>query len=197
MGSRQRAVVAALAWTGIVAAGLGACGGSGSGGRQQRRHRHRREHADDGSTLTGIAGSAAAAASTAPTVLGDCTMFPAEAVFNTRIDDPVAFPVHASNASWIASIGGATAFHADWWLGDDPTQLGVLRHSLERGRRQCRDHRVAGRCSTTSRRPAAPPRWAGRTRATAPCQPPTASRCSAAAPRCRPRNGASRSRWRA
>jgi hypothetical protein len=58
-------------------------------------------------------------------VLGDCTMFPAEAVFNTRIDDPVAFPVHASNASWIASIGGATTFHADWWLGDDPAQLGA------------------------------------------------------------------------
>jgi hypothetical protein len=128
MGSRQRAVVAALAWTGIVAAGLGACGGSGggaspgSGGTGTAATSG--NAATTGSTLTG--GNAtlgtAAAASTASTVLAECTMFPPEAVFNTRIDDPVAFPVHASNASWIASIGGATAFHADWWLGEDPTQ---------------------------------------------------------------------------
>src|SRR5689334_20631311 len=98
MKSRQRAVMAALAWTGIVAAGLGACGGGGGGGTTAGSGL-----GTTGSTLSG----GNAAGSTAPTVLDDCTMFPAEAVFNTRIDDPVAFPVHASNAGWIAAIGGA------------------------------------------------------------------------------------------
>jgi hypothetical protein len=146
MGSRQRAVLAALAWTSVVAAGLGACGGSGgsagstggasavSGGDGTPSSATVANAADVGTTGTalnstpldaGAAAAAPAAPGTPPTVLGECSMFPSEAVFNTRIDDPVAFPVHASSASWIGSIGGGTAFHADWWLGEDPTQQGA------------------------------------------------------------------------
>lgn len=49
-------------------------------------------------------------------------MFPSTAIFNTRIDDTSRFPVHASNAGWIASIGGGVRFHADWGTNDNPAQ---------------------------------------------------------------------------
>ncbi|MBA2962781.1 MULTISPECIES: hypothetical protein [Ramlibacter] len=131
MRSRQRALVAALAWTGIVAAGLGACGGSGEGGGSAAVPGSGGT-GNTASTLNGASASTtlgtaspttgATTGTTTPTVLGDCTMFPPEAVFNTRIDDPAAFPVHASSAGWVAAVGSGTAFHADWWLGEDPSQ---------------------------------------------------------------------------
>ena len=49
-------------------------------------------------------------------------MFPATAIFNTRIDDASRFPAHASSASWIASIGAAVRLHADWGTNDNPAQ---------------------------------------------------------------------------
>lgn len=49
-------------------------------------------------------------------------MFPATAVFNTRIDDTSRFPVHANSAAWIANIGAGVRFHADWGTNDNPAQ---------------------------------------------------------------------------
>ena len=49
-------------------------------------------------------------------------MFPATAIFNTRIDDVVRFPAHGSSAAWIDSIGATVRFHADWGTNDNPAQ---------------------------------------------------------------------------
>lgn len=55
-------------------------------------------------------------------MLGSCQAFPATAIFNTRIDDPVKFPQHANSAAWINSIGSTVHFHADWGTNDNPAQ---------------------------------------------------------------------------
>ena len=47
-------------------------------------------------------------------MLGNCQAFPANALFNTRIDNAATYPVHPSNALWGARIGATRAFHADW-----------------------------------------------------------------------------------
>ena len=74
------------------------------------------------SPAPGPASTVTAAAAAAAPMLGQCEMFPASAVFNTRIDDPARFPAHASSARWIQSVGAATRFRADWWLGEDPSR---------------------------------------------------------------------------
>jgi len=53
--------------------------------------------------------------------LGSCPSFPANAMFNTRIDDTQRYPTHASSAKWVSQIGNSTRFHADWGQTDDPT----------------------------------------------------------------------------
>ncbi len=63
----------------------------------------------------------APALAAAPAV-GGCELFPPEAIFNTRIDDPARFPVHARSAAWIGSVGAGTRFRADWGRSEDPTQ---------------------------------------------------------------------------
>jgi len=50
-------------------------------------------------------------------MLGSCPAFPANAVFNTRID---GLPAHASSSAWIAAIGSTRALHADWGSNDNP-----------------------------------------------------------------------------
>src|SRR5215218_6802325 len=64
---------------------------------------------------------AATTAAAAPT-LGNCEMFPASAIFNTRIDDVSRFPAHPNSAAWIAGVGNAVPFHADWGMTDDPSR---------------------------------------------------------------------------
>ena len=71
--------------------------------------------------LTGIAAptSAAPATSAAPTIgaapaIGDCPIFPANNVWNTRID---TLPVHERSDAWIASIGASTGLHPDFGSG--------------------------------------------------------------------------------
>lgn len=54
-------------------------------------------------------------------MLGDCPVFPANAVFNTRIDDTQRFPVHAQSNAWVASVGSSVRFHADWGSNEDAT----------------------------------------------------------------------------
>jgi len=109
----------------LMTALLASCGGSGS---------------DAGSASSG--GSAPAPAPTPPApappapspappapapspagaaMLGSCPAFPASAIFNTRIDDPVRFPVHASSGTWIGAIGATRALHADWGTDEDPS----------------------------------------------------------------------------
>jgi hypothetical protein len=50
-------------------------------------------------------------------------MFPATAIFNTRIDDTARFPVHASSATWISTIGTSKAFKPDWSTVEDQKDL--------------------------------------------------------------------------
>ncbi|MDQ8023295.1 MAG: hypothetical protein REI94_15770 [Moraxellaceae bacterium] len=40
-------------------------------------------------------------------ILGGCQMFPGDAVFNQRIDDPARFPAHAMSDQWIGMVGDA------------------------------------------------------------------------------------------
>lgn len=54
--------------------------------------------------------------------IGGCEVFPATAVFNTRIDDVQRFPVHASSATWIANIGATKPFHPDWGTSENQQQ---------------------------------------------------------------------------
>ncbi|KQV87450.1 hypothetical protein [Pelomonas sp. Root1237] len=54
--------------------------------------------------------------------IGACDVFPATAVFNTRIDDAQRFPVHASSATWITNIGTTRSFHPDWGTSENQQQ---------------------------------------------------------------------------
>jgi hypothetical protein len=54
--------------------------------------------------------------------IGSCDVFPASAVFNTRIDDAQRFPVHPSSATWITNIGTTRAFHPDWGTSENQQQ---------------------------------------------------------------------------
>src|SRR3954470_13866351 len=134
MDGRKRFALAALSWSAIVALGLGACGGSGSGGGSVGVGSGGTGASTDAgvaaggtatatpagggtpSTTTGSAtGTAPApAAASQGTLLGDCEVFPTQAVFNTRIDDTSRFPALASSANWTASVGSSTPFRADW-----------------------------------------------------------------------------------
>jgi hypothetical protein len=53
-------------------------------------------------------------------MLGSCPSFPSNAIFNTRIDDTMRFPPHASSNAWIAAIGATHALHADWGSTENP-----------------------------------------------------------------------------
>ncbi|MES3000358.1 MAG: hypothetical protein V4787_06670 [Pseudomonadota bacterium] len=61
----------------------------------------------------------ASTASAAPK-LGDCELFPAAAIFNTRIDDVSRFPVHAQSDTWKNLVGTSIPFSTDWGNNDNP-----------------------------------------------------------------------------
>ncbi len=48
-----------------------------------------------------------------PTV-GTCAVFPADNIWNTRVDQ---LPVHASSSTWVSTIGAAKGLHADFGAG--------------------------------------------------------------------------------
>jgi hypothetical protein len=50
-------------------------------------------------------------------------MFPASAIFNTRIDDTSRFPVHANNAAWQELVGRDVPFTANWGTSSNPSDL--------------------------------------------------------------------------
>ena len=135
MDGSKRFALGALAWSTVVALGLGACGGGGGGSAGVSSGATGTDSAVTGSgspatpgttpasgTTTGSSSPAPATSAEAAVMLGSCEMFPLQAVFNTRIDDTTRFPALASSAAWIASVGSSTPFRADWWIGDDPTQ---------------------------------------------------------------------------
>src|SRR4051812_13936616 len=122
MQDGKRFALAALAWGAMVAVGLGACGGSGGGSGGVGSGGTAADASSTGTTVSQPSTTASVPATSSPatsavTLLGNCEMFPAQAVFNTRIDDTTRFPAHASSAQWVSSVGGTRTFHADWWKG--------------------------------------------------------------------------------
>lgn len=59
--------------------------------------------------------------------LSGCSIFPPTAIFNTRIDDTTAFPVHPSNTAWKNAIdaSGTRRLHLDWGQSEDQSQHGT------------------------------------------------------------------------
>ena len=55
--------------------------------------------------LTALLGFAAFAAAQAPTI-GNCTVLPADNIWNTRIDQ---LPVHPSSSTWVTTIGASSS----------------------------------------------------------------------------------------
>jgi hypothetical protein len=67
----------------------------------------------------GLAGLAAAQA---PTV-GNCTVLPADSIWNTRIDQ---LPVHPSSSTWVNTIGPSSPLHPDFGSGTyDGEPIGI------------------------------------------------------------------------
>ncbi|MGH7269098.1 MAG: hypothetical protein ACREJ3_01600, partial [Polyangiaceae bacterium] len=54
-----------------------------------------------------------------PTI-GGCAILPPDNPWNTRVDDPTAFPVNAMSATYIANMSPTTHLHPDWgdWSTD-------------------------------------------------------------------------------
>ena len=50
-------------------------------------------------------------------------MFPANAIFNTRIDDVTRFPAHPRNDQWLNTVGRNVPFQADWGVNDNPANF--------------------------------------------------------------------------
>ncbi len=50
----------------------------------------------------------------ANSLLGNCSLFPVNNIWNARID---SLPVHARSADWVTSIGRSTGFHMDFGSG--------------------------------------------------------------------------------
>jgi hypothetical protein len=114
MKNNNLSKVAALLATSAAAATLVACGGGGGGTGVGVA-----TDIPSGSTITSPSTPGLPGAST---LLGNCEMFPPQAVFNTRIDDTRRFPAHANSNAWINQVGAATPFRADWWRGEDPAR---------------------------------------------------------------------------
>lgn len=94
-----------LTTCGVLA--LAACGGGGGG-----------SPASLGAATPSVGTSVA---------LSGCSIFPATAIFNTRIDNTAAFPVHPSNTAWKNAIdsSGTRRLHLDWGQSEDQSQHGT------------------------------------------------------------------------
>jgi hypothetical protein len=68
---------------------------------------------------TSSSGGSSGGSGTAP-VIGGCEMFPANSPWNTRVDDPTAYPVHPSSATYLANMNATKHLHPDWgdWSTD-------------------------------------------------------------------------------
>lgn len=58
-----------------------------------------------------IAGAVCPVVPTTSPTIGGCPVFPADNVWNTRIDN---LPVHANSAAWVATIGATRSLHPDF-----------------------------------------------------------------------------------
>ncbi len=63
--------------------------------------------------LAALLGFASLAAAQTPTI-GNCTVLPADNIWNTRIDQ---LPVHPSSSTWVATIGASSPTHPDFGSG--------------------------------------------------------------------------------
>lgn len=97
----------------VLAALAAACGGGGSAAVQAPA-------ALASSPSQPAPTPVASAASTGVPTLGGCDLFPANAIFNTRIDDTTRFPAHPDSARWIALAGPGLSFAADWGTNANP-----------------------------------------------------------------------------
>ena len=100
---------------------LASCGGGGGGADTAGATGASATALGSQQAATAGAAAAAAAAAQAP-MLGNCEMFPASAIFNTRIDDVSRFPAHPNSAGWIAGVGHAVPFQADWGITEDASR---------------------------------------------------------------------------
>jgi hypothetical protein len=66
-----------------------------------------------GGASSGGDGSSAVTPGTPPSI-GGCSIFPADNAWNTRIDDPARFPVHAQWATYQAKMNVTKHLHPDW-----------------------------------------------------------------------------------
>ena len=69
--------------------------------------------------LTGLLGTPKSAA--AP-VLDGCALFPADSVFNTRID---TLPLHPMSSAWVSAIGAGTGLHPDFGTVWEGAPIGI------------------------------------------------------------------------
>jgi hypothetical protein len=95
--------------------GSGGGGGGGSGGVAVS--------ASPAESATAQPVPASVADSSGSPVVGDCEMFPANAIFNTRIDDVSRFPVHPRSSEWVNVVGPNVPFTTDWGNSEDPSDL--------------------------------------------------------------------------
>src|SRR4030095_14867319 len=58
-------------------------------------------------------------------VLGDCEIFPANAIFNTRIDDVSRSPAHAKSNDWVTLAGRDVPFWTDWGVNENQADYGT------------------------------------------------------------------------
>jgi len=123
----------ALLFCGAALAGLAGCGGGGGGGGGSAAGATNALQAgSDAVTSSGTtpisatpAESAPAAASGAAPMLGDCELFPASAIFNTRIDDVSKFPAHPKSTEWVDLVGRGVPFSTDWGADVNPANYSV------------------------------------------------------------------------
>jgi hypothetical protein len=125
MSQRKKQQTLRIASSALLAALATACGGGGGGGASPTPS----AGADPAPDATATANPAVSATPTtvAPAAapqLADCDMFPATAIFNTRIDDASRFPAHASSGAWIAMAGAGTPFTANWGGSSNPANTG-------------------------------------------------------------------------
>lgn len=95
--------------------GLAACGGGSGGGAPATQ-----ATVPHPTVAAPAANASPAAGATGVPMLGDCELFPASAIFNTRIDDVSRFPAHANSAGWVELVGRDVHFSTDWGVNDNP-----------------------------------------------------------------------------
>jgi hypothetical protein len=104
--------------------GLAGCGGGGGGTTASSASGAAGDtgaFADAATSNTAASASTAQAAATGPSPsLADCEMFPANAIFNTRIDDVSKFPAHPKSQQWIDTVGRSVPYSTDWGVNDNP-----------------------------------------------------------------------------